>query len=178
MKTMIPKRRGSPPGVEVKEALDMAHYLPYRIHLLASKIATPPTMVLSSKLPIRTREWRIIACLGSFGPLTNTELGQVVGMEPATITRSLQYLQENGLVVTRSSRLDKRKQVSSLTPEGCVAHDEIAPRRKESAATIENALTKQERREFYRLLDKLDARIRESQDEFEDVWDESGDESE
>lgn len=74
--------------------------------------------------------------------------------------------------ITRTSRLDKRKQVISLTREGCQAHDEIAPLPKESAAKIASALNKQERRELYRLLDKLDARINESEDEFEGVWDE------
>lgn len=173
---MIPKRRAAPQGVEVKQPIDMAHYLPYRIHLLATKIASPPAVELSSGLAIRAREWRIIACLGAFGPLTNTEIGRVVAMEPATITRAVQYLQEKGLVITRTSRLDKRKQVISLTREGCLAHDEIAPLRKESAAKLESALNKQERRELYRLLDKLDARLNESEeDEFEDVWDESED---
>src|SRR4051812_11321542 len=87
-KDMTIKRRPFPPGVGVQNPMDMEHYLPYRIHLIATKIATPPVMHLSSGMAIRPREWRLLASLGAFGPVTNSEISRVVGMDAATISRA------------------------------------------------------------------------------------------
>jgi DNA-binding MarR family transcriptional regulator len=120
------------------------------------------------------RDWRVLACLGGFGPLTNTEISRVVGMDAATITRSVQFLQESGLVMTRASRSDKRKQVISLTVAGGVAHDEIAPVRRAAAAKVERLLSQKDRKELYRILDRLDEALSALNEEGdpEDVWDE------
>jgi DNA-binding MarR family transcriptional regulator len=168
---MILKRRAFPPGVVVKRALDLAHFLPYRIHLLATRIANPPPTILSKGLTIRTRDWRILACLGGFGPLTNREICRVVGMDAATISRGVQYLQQKGLVITRVSRTDRRKQVISLTVKGAAAHDEIAPARRNAGVRIDNLLSDKDRKELYRILDHLDEGLERLGDEFEGAWD-------
>jgi DNA-binding MarR family transcriptional regulator len=168
---VILKRRPFPRGVEVKYALDMARYLPYRVHLLATKIASAPNFTLSTGVLVKARDWRILACLGAFGPLTSTEISEVVGMEAPTTSRAVQYLQENGLVMTRVSPQDRRKSLISLTAAGAAAHDEIAPTRREAGDRVESLLSPSDRAELYRILDKLDARLDDSEDEFASVWD-------
>lgn len=171
---MLRRRRALPPGVKVRHALDLSRYLPYRIHLLAMRIAQPPSAVLSSGLVLKARDWRVLATLGGFGPLTNAEISKVVGMDAATITRSVQYLHEHGLVTLRASTADRRKQLISLTAAGGLAHDEIAPVRRAAATQIEGLLSARDRKDFYRILDRLDEALNElDQEEPEVVWEES-----
>lgn len=162
--------RRFPAGVSIQQTIDLQRFLPYRIHLLATKIASPPTVSLEDGTLIRTRDWRVIVCLGAFGPLTNREIGNVVGMDAASITRAVQHLVDSGLVVTQVSRVDRRKQLISLTPKGALAHDSIAPHRKAASDKIESALTPKERELFYVLLDKLSQRIAELDTDDIDEW--------
>lgn len=165
------RRRPLPAGVAVSHPIDMGRFLPYRLHLLALKIAAAPTVTLSSGVVVRGRDWRILACLGAFGPLSNADISRVVGMDVTTISRALQYLQQHGLVMSRVSRSDRRKQMTSLTAEGALAHDEIAPLRVGAVTRLERLLEPTDLEHLYRLLDRLDEGLAEL-DEF-DHWGEA-----
>ena len=156
---MATERRRSPPGVELREAISLREFLPYRIHHLASEVAMPPPFALPDGRIVRAREWRIILQLAARGPLTNRELAELVGMDAATITRVVQHLGDLGLVTARASNSDRRKQIVSLTPAGAEAHDLIAPGRREAAEAMIACLDAPEREQLFHLLDKLEAHL-------------------
>jgi DNA-binding MarR family transcriptional regulator len=164
--------RSFPAGVVVKHPVNLRRYLPYRIHLLATKIASAPTVTLDNGVVIRARDWRVIACLGSFGPLTNREIADVVGMDAASITRAVQYLVESGLVATQASKIDRRRQLISLTKDGAAAHDFIAPTRSHFVSSIEVFLSENERDTLFHLLDKIEEGFEKTQSNDDDEWSE------
>lgn len=165
-------RRRSPPGVEPKERIELRTFLPYRIHRLSSKLAMPPPFELPDGRVVRAREWRVILQLAAWGPLTNRELADLVGMDAATITRVVQSLGELGLVQTKTSPSDRRKQFVSLTREGAAAHDLIAPGRRAGGEAIAAAMSPKEQAVFFALLDRLDARLDELGARSDDLeWD-------
>lgn len=158
---MSEERRRFPPGVEPKEVISLREFLPYRIHHLSSKLAMPAPVELDGGATIRARDWRIVLQLAARGPLTNRELADLVGLDAATITRVVQHLGQIGLVTTRASNADRRKQIVSLTPAGAAAHDRIAPSRRAASEEMLAGLSACERDELFRLLDKLEARLDE-----------------
>ena len=60
-----------------------------------------------------------------------------------------------------------------LTAAGGLAHDEIAPVRRAAAAQVDGLLSARDRKDLYRILDRLDAALNElDQEEPEVVWEE------
>lgn len=167
---MLREKRPHPSGIAVSKPFDLRRFLPYRIHVLAAKIATAPAVTLESGILIRARDWRVIVCLGNFGPLTNSELADVIGMDSASITRAVQYLLEHSLVERRISKRDRRKQLIALTEEGARAHDTIAPMRQRAADAIERHLTAEEHEQLFNLLDKVDEAYAHAEAEDLDEW--------
>lgn len=155
------KRPGGPRAAGAERPLDLGRFLPFRVHMLATRIAMAPTFQLPDGSSVRVREWRVLAFLGAYGPLTNQQIARNVGMDVATITRAVQALGAAGLVSTRVSRTDRRKQLISLTEKGAAAHDHIADQRRAYGELVEGAFSPAEREAFYDLLDKLDARLDE-----------------
>ncbi len=165
---MLTKTRRFPPGVEPRHVIELHDFLPYRVHLLSSKIARPADYSLSSGKVVRARDWRVILQLASRGPLTNRELATMVGLDAANITRVVQYLTELGLVMTRASKADRRKQIISLTAEGAAAHDEIAPQRKRVGEQLLECFSAAERKQLFTLLDRLEEHL--GDDDNESDW--------
>jgi DNA-binding MarR family transcriptional regulator len=162
------KKRRFPPGVEPQESISLREFLPYRIHLLSAKIARPPDVTLTDGKVIRARDWRVILQLASRGPMTNRELSSMVGLDAANITRVVQYLTDLGLVTTRSSAVDRRKQIISLTAEGAAVHDKIAPERKRFGEDLLKCFTSVERVELFQMLDRLEQHLED--DDGDDDW--------
>lgn len=162
---MQAKTRRFPPGVEPRHVIELHDFLPYRVHLLSAKIARPADVRLASGKVVRARDWRVILQLASRGPLTNRELATMVGLDAANITRVVQYLNEIGLVTTRASKTDRRKQIISLTAEGAAAHDEIAPQRKRAGEQLLECFTAAEQKQLFTLLDRLEEHIGNDNDE-------------
>jgi DNA-binding MarR family transcriptional regulator len=156
---MTSERRRFPPGVEPQEAISLREFLPYRLHHLSSKVAMPPPFELPDGRIIRAREWRVILQLAARGPLTNSELAELVGMDAATVTRVVQQLALLELVTAKVSSSDRRRQIVSLTPAGAEAHDLIAPGRREAAEAMIGCLDAPERERLFELLDRLEAHL-------------------
>ncbi|HEX8415806.1 MAG TPA: MarR family transcriptional regulator [Sphingomicrobium sp.] len=165
---MLMKKRGFPAGVEPRNVISLREFLPYRIHLLSAKIARPADVELPDGKVVRARDWRVILQLASRGPLTNRELSNMVGLDAANITRVVQYLSEIGLVTSRTSKNDRRKQIISLTPAGAAAHDAIAPKRKKVGDELLQCFSATEKAKLFSMLDKLEEHILNSTTE--DEW--------
>jgi DNA-binding MarR family transcriptional regulator len=77
-----------------------------------------------SHLGISPAQWILLMALREKDNQGQTELGKMVNQDNATITRSLDKLQEMDLIVRTQDREDRRAQIVSLTPKGRTACDE------------------------------------------------------
>lgn len=150
-----PSPRPRPDDVDVRHALDLADYLPYRAFMLTLNLAFRGKVMVGDA-PISIRDWRILAFLASNGPHTNREIADAMGMDSATISRAVQYMKQHHLIDVRRSKRDRRRQLVMLTQKGADAHDTIAPERKKFADEVESCLTGEERRALYHALNKID----------------------
>ncbi|TKJ40031.1 hypothetical protein CEE37_09855 [candidate division LCP-89 bacterium B3_LCP] len=71
---------------------------------------------------ITPSQWMLIMALGENEHLMQTELGKIVNIDNATITRSLDKLQEMSLIVRNQDKDDRRAQHVSLTEKGHEAY--------------------------------------------------------
>ena len=71
---------------------------------------------------ITPSQWMILMALGEKNHQVQTELGKMVNLDSATITRVLDKLQEMSIIVRNQDKVDRRAQIVSLTPRGDEAY--------------------------------------------------------
>jgi DNA-binding MarR family transcriptional regulator len=74
-----------------------------------------------SHLGISPSQWMLLMALHEKDGQGQTELGKMVNQDNATITRSLDKLQERELIIRVQDQGDRRAQIVSLTPKGRTA---------------------------------------------------------
>lgn len=140
---------------------ELEHFLPFRIHRLAARLGYTDVFRTKFGAHIRVREWRVLFLLRARDGLSNAEICALLGMDPATVSRAVNALADQGLAATATAPDDGRKILSTLTAKGRAAYKEIAPARLAFAEAVESCLSPPERVALYALLDKLDRRCAE-----------------
>lgn len=84
--------------------------------------------------------------------LTATELCEKCEDDKATISRSLDYLEENGYIISETKNSKKYKSPVTLSQKGKKAGKEIADKIDKVLDDISSELSDEERTEFYRCL--------------------------
>lgn len=62
--------------------------------------------------------WGFILLNIEKGGTPSTALGPKMGMEPTSLSRTLKNMEDSGLIFRQSDKIDKRKSLVFLTPEG------------------------------------------------------------
>ena len=89
------------------------------------------------------------------GPLTAAELCDRCDEDKAAISRSLDYLEQNGYLQSRSTKAKKYKSPLTLTDKGQQAGEEVARRIHHIVELASAGLTQQEREVMYRAMEKI-----------------------
>lgn len=154
--------------------IDLQTFLPFRMMRQGLQMANTGNklseLIKESGATIGEREWRVLAILGAYGGLTNSQVAEISRLDASTISRAVKVLSEIGFVFTRKSRKDRRRLLICLTPAGAEYHDSIAPKRIESGEQIGSCLSENERATLFRILDKLERHIVHLETEDEDEW--------
>jgi len=157
-----PRAPRAVPGTP-RSPLDLRSFLPYRFHLLASRMAEAGaslSMLVHGESPdLSLRDWRVLAVIGAAGPLASAQIARLTAMDAATVARAVQSLKARGLVLTRSSTRDRRLVIVALSQRGAHLHDNVAEHRIATGRRIEECLTAAEREQLLNMLDRLDQRL-------------------
>ena len=73
-------------------------------------------------------EWRVLAHLGQYAPITAKAIGAHSRMHKTKVSRAVRALEERRWLVRRESDQDRREESLSLTAPGLHAYGEIVPR--------------------------------------------------
>ena len=91
----------------------------------------------------------------SLDRVTATDLCEHCEEDKATISRALDYLEENGFLLRSPGSAKRYKSPLGLTEKGLAAGQKIAEKIDGVLETISHALTEEERIEFYRSLSTI-----------------------
>ncbi len=92
------------------------------------------------------------------GPLTITELQGKVLLATGSMTAAVDRLENRGLLVRRSSRLDRRARMLQLTAEGKRLAASIFEKHARDLEALMSVLSDEEKRQLYRTSKKLGLR--------------------
>ncbi|MDT3395516.1 MarR family winged helix-turn-helix transcriptional regulator [Streptomyces sp. B1866] len=93
---------------------------------------------------------------------TQTELTVALGLDPSTVTRTVQCLQRSALVTRTPSPTDRRAVIVSLTPEGDALRTRVEEFWRQLEAATTGEMSDRQRDSALRLLRRVEANLTSS----------------
>src|SRR3954466_14738024 len=108
--------------------LDLELFLPYRLDILAEAVSRALSRFYKDKYVLGVPEWRVLAHLGQYAPITAKAIGAHSRMHKTKVSRAVAELEQLGFVARAGSTADRREALLSLTAKGKAAYDDLAPK--------------------------------------------------
>lgn len=134
--------------------------LSYRIHRVANALSRGATLRYRRDFRVSLMEWRILALLGGFAPLTLKELAKESGLDKSQASRAVADLVQRGLILREIRRDDAREVALRLSAEGRRVYEGLIGAARERDAAFLACLAPEERRLMDSALQKLEAEAR------------------
>jgi len=104
--------------------------------------------------------WRILLALYQQGQMSQKQLAEHLGMDPAALTRQVKAMQNLDLIARHNDERDNRLTNVVLTGDGVRLVEQALPKRMEFFGTLVSDLSSEEVETLGRLLDILEKRLR------------------
>jgi DNA-binding MarR family transcriptional regulator len=140
------------------QALQLEKFLPYRLSVLAQLVSDSLHDLYAGPFGLTVTQWRVMAALGRFAPLTASEVGTRIVMDKVAVSRAVAGLMNQGLVERATDKADRRRASLRLSTKGRAMHAKIVPIALDYEARLYMALSAEERKAFDTLSDRLFAR--------------------
>ena len=140
------------------QALALEKFLPYRLSILSQLVSESLHDLYAQPYGLTVTQWRVMAALGRFAPLSASAVGQRIVMDKVAVSRAIAGLMRRDLIERATDHHDRRRVSLRLTDRGRAMHARIVPIALDYEAKLCAALTAAERRTFDALADRLFAR--------------------
>ncbi|WP_425066121.1 MarR family winged helix-turn-helix transcriptional regulator [Reyranella sp.] len=137
------------------QALELENFLPYRLSVLAQLVSDSLHDLYAEPFGLSVTQWRVMAALGRFAPLTASDVGQRIVMDKVAVSRAVAGLMKRGLVERATDLEDRRREPLRLTAQGRTMHDKIVPLALKYESELYEALSTEERATLNGLCDRL-----------------------
>jgi DNA-binding MarR family transcriptional regulator len=145
-----------PTSIRAKPAaLDLDRFLPYRLDILAEAVSRALSQVYKQRYGLGVPEWRVLAHLGQYAPITAKAIGAHSRMHKTKVSRAVAALEELGFLHRSGNDEDRREELLSLTAKGKAAYDDLAPKAADFARHLLDDLSAGERRALEQAIDRL-----------------------
>ncbi|RYH67594.1 MAG: MarR family transcriptional regulator [Alcaligenaceae bacterium] len=124
--------------------LRLDDWLPYQCSVITNRVSSMLARMYQEEFGIGVVEWRLLANLGSFSPMSAKELSETTAMDAVSVTRALTLLVKNKLVSRRVDETDRRKVVLRLTKAGLDAYERVMPLAQAIEQSLMSTLTPEE----------------------------------
>jgi DNA-binding MarR family transcriptional regulator len=150
----LPKRS---PGQSDEFRLEL--FLPYRLSVLANRLSRAFARRYQDEFGLSIPEWRVIAVLGAFAPLSSNEIGGKTEMDKAKVSRAVAMLLKSGRIERAAHPTDQRLIQLTLSRQGRKIYEAIVPRALELETALTKGMSRKELAQIHELLDQLGERI-------------------
>jgi DNA-binding MarR family transcriptional regulator len=133
----------------------------YRFSIIARRQTRCLAEMHSAACGLSVNGWKLLSVVEYFGPLSASEAGAHTSLEPAKVTRGIDSLVDQGLVLRRADPSDRRRIILSLSARGKRIHAKVEQVSRALERELLSVLTSEELETLYRALDKLERRSSE-----------------
>lgn len=113
----------------------------------------------SGDVHLERSAYGIMCQLADEGPQRLGALAGAFGLDPSTITRQVQALEETGLAARTTDASDRRASILDLTAEGREVLERTRAHRRGRLEQVMSTWSKQDRVEFGRLLEQFNTSV-------------------
>ena len=138
------------------DALELEHFLPYRLSVLSNRISDAIAREYSQRFSLGVTEWRVMAVLGRWPGLAASEVARRTAMDKVAVSRAVARLLEAGRLSRVADKGDRRRALLHLSREGQAIHDQVVPQARDFERRVLDGIATGERNALFRLLDRLD----------------------
>jgi DNA-binding MarR family transcriptional regulator len=137
--------------------LDLFKFVPFRLNRLGAEVSAALSSEYRARYGLDIPEWRVMATLGFRNEACSAQyIAQCTRTHKSTISRAVTSLLEHGLIERVENTEDRREFRLRMTRKGQTLYEELIPRLLRREQEILSCLTAQERKEFARLLGKIE----------------------
>lgn len=109
------------------DPLVLEDFLPYRLSILSNRVSNAIARIYQRRFGLSIPEWRLIAVVGRFGPMSANEAAERTEMDKVRVSRAVQRMLAAGLLERATDAQDRRRSILQLSPKGAAIRVEIAP---------------------------------------------------
>jgi DNA-binding MarR family transcriptional regulator len=137
--------------------LDLFKFVPFRLNRLSAEVSQALSSEYQERYGLDFPEWRVLATLGFRNePCTAQYISHCTRTHKSTISRAVMSLMQRRLVERVEDVDDRRAFSLRMTDKGKALYEELIPRLLRKEQGIMSCLSVQERKEFARLLGKME----------------------
>lgn len=140
-----------------EERLDLFGFVPFRLNRLAAEVSAALSIEYAARYGLDIPEWRVLATLGfRREPCSAQYISHCTRTHKSTISRAVTALLEREVIERVENEADRREFRLRLTRKGRILYEDLIPRLLRKEREILTCLSAQERKEFARLLGKVE----------------------
>ena len=137
--------------------LDLFKFVPFQLNRLAAEVSSALSVEYATRYGLDIPEWRVLATLGfRHDPCSAQYIAHCTRTHKSTISRAVTSLMKRQIVERVENEDDRREFRLRLTRKGVTLYEELIPRLLRKEQEILSGLSAQERRDFARLLSKIE----------------------
>jgi DNA-binding MarR family transcriptional regulator len=137
--------------------LDLLHFVPFRLNRLAAEVSSAISAEYQLRYGLDIPEWRVLATLGFRRDACSAQyVADCTRTHKSTISRAVTALMRRRLVERVENADDRREFRLRMTRKGRALYEELFPRLLRKEQEILSCLSAQERKDFARLLGKIE----------------------
>ena len=140
--------------------LDLFKFVPFQLNRLAAEVSSALSAEYAARYGLDIPEWRVLATLGfRHEPCSAQYVADCTRTHKSTISRAVTSLLRRQIIERVENADDRREFRLQLTRKGADLYEELIPRLLRREQEILSCLSAQERRDFVRLLGKIEASL-------------------
>jgi DNA-binding MarR family transcriptional regulator len=137
--------------------LDLFRFAPFRLNRLAAEVSSALSSEYRERYGLDIPEWRVMATLGFRNePSSAQYIAHCTRTHKSTISRAVTALMARQLVERVENAHDRREFQLRMTSKGRALYQQLIPRLLRREQEILSCLSAAERRDFARLLGKIE----------------------
>jgi DNA-binding MarR family transcriptional regulator len=137
--------------------LDLFRFAPFRLNRLAAEVSAALSSEYQARYGLDIPEWRVLATLGFRNDACSAQyIAHCTRTHKSTISRAVTALMKRQLVERVENADDRREYALRMTRKGKALYRELIPQLLRREQEILSCLAAQERRDFARLLGKIE----------------------
>jgi DNA-binding MarR family transcriptional regulator len=154
------KSRSRKPSSSVDLRLNLFGFVPFRLNRLAAEVSSALSGEYRERYGLDIPEWRVLATLGLRSEACSAQyIAHCTRTHKSTISRAVTALMTRQLVERVENKDDRREFDLRLTRKGRTLYERLIPRLLRKERAIMSCLSRQEQRDFARMLGKIEGSL-------------------